>query len=59
MRTFVKKPSQEIKDLCVLAIENQLKQLIEVEGEDAKLAIELKKELNEVHSRYHIYHNYS
>ncbi len=48
MGNLVKKPSSEIKQLCLASIEGQIKELIAHEGEDSPLLILLRKELNEV-----------
>lgn len=43
---FVKKPSAELKERCITAIENQIKSLEDLEGEDS--VKELKTQLREV-----------
>ena len=48
LKNFVKRPTAELKQLCILAYERQMKALIEAEGDEAKLLQELKTELKEV-----------
>ena len=50
LRTFAKMESAELQRLCILAIENQMKALIEAEGEDGcrKLLHNLKQTLGDV-----------
>ena len=43
-------PSSDLKELCIKAYENQMKALIESEGEDVRLLQILKTELKEVDS---------
>ena len=45
-------PSSDLKELCIKAYENQMKALIESEGEDVRLLQILKTELKEVYSFY-------
>lgn len=48
LRNFSQKSSAELKDLCIVAYEEQIKQLIEAEGPNTKLERTLKRELQEV-----------
>lgn len=48
LRNFSKKSSAELKDLCIVAYEEQIKQLVEAEGSNTKLERMLKRELQEV-----------
>lgn len=52
LSNFIKMPSHELKDLCVKAIQNQMKALVEAEGEDVSLLQDLKTELADVCSTY-------
>mmetsp|Transcript_26203 Transcript_26203/g.26446 ORF Transcript_26203/g.26446 Transcript_26203/m.26446 type:complete len:293 (-) Transcript_26203:190-1068(-) len=45
---FANKPAEELKTLCVQAIKEQLRQLIDSEGSGSKLERQLKDELKEV-----------
>jgi len=48
LKNMAKKTSQELKDLCEKALEEQIRQLKEEEGDDTELEVELRKELREV-----------
>jgi hypothetical protein len=48
LRNFSQKSSAELQDLCIVAYEEQIKQLAEAEGANTKLERVLKKELQEV-----------
>ena len=48
LANFMKKPSAEIKSLCVTAFEKQMEALKEAEGDGVKLYRELKADLAEV-----------
>mmetsp|Transcript_906 Transcript_906/g.1972 ORF Transcript_906/g.1972 Transcript_906/m.1972 type:complete len:228 (-) Transcript_906:124-807(-) len=50
LRNFSKKSSAELKDLCIVAYEEQIKQLVEAEGSNTKLERMLKRELQEIKS---------
>jgi hypothetical protein len=45
LRNFSQKSSDELKDLCIVAYEEQIRQLVEAEGPDTKLERTLKREL--------------
>lgn len=48
LRNFVAKSAGELQELCVKAYEEQIRQLIEAEGEDTMLEATLRRELKEV-----------
>jgi hypothetical protein len=48
LKNFAKMPTAELKELCILAYDRQMKALVETEGDEAKLLQELKTELKEV-----------
>lgn len=48
LRNFSQKSSDELKDLCIVAYEEQIRQLVEAEGANTALERTLKKELAEV-----------
>ena len=48
LRNLSQKSSAELKDLCIIAYEEQIRQLVESEGPDTKLERTLKRELAEV-----------
>lgn len=48
LKVMAKKSSQELKELCEKAIEAQIRQLREAEGEETNLEATLRKELREV-----------
>ena len=48
LKNFAKMPATQLKELCVLAYERQMKDLEKTEGADVKLLKELKSELKEV-----------
>lgn len=48
LRNFSQKSSDELKDLCVVAYEEQIRLLVEAEGSNTKLERTLKRELAEV-----------
>jgi hypothetical protein len=47
LSNFIKKPSSELKDLCITALENQIKAVRELEG-DESIIKDLTKDLREV-----------
>ena len=48
LRNFSQKSSAELRDLCIVAYEEQMKQLVAAEGPNTKLERTLKRELQEV-----------
>ena len=48
LKNLSKRHTKDLKEMCVEALSNQLKQLHEFEGEDAPLCLKLKKTLKEV-----------
>lgn len=50
LRNFSKKSSQELKELCIKAYEEQIHQLIDAEGPNTKLERSLRRELQEIKS---------
>jgi hypothetical protein len=50
LANFKKKRAREIRDLCVAAYTEQIRQLVESEGEGTALESSLKKELKEIRS---------
>lgn len=50
LRNLSRKHSKELKDLCITAYTNQMKQLAVYEGEDVKIYRTLRSELNKVKS---------
>ena len=47
-KNLSKKPSEELKNLCIKAIEEQIKELISVEGSGTKLEALLRSELRDI-----------
>lgn len=45
LAVYSKKPSSELKSLCITAIEGQMKALREAEGEDSRLLEDLRSTL--------------
>ena len=48
LSNFSKKSSRELKEMCLLAIQNQMQQLAAAEGDKCKLYSSLRAELAEV-----------
>lgn len=48
LKNLSKRHTKDLKEMCVEALSNQLKQLHEFEGEDAPLSLKIKRTLKEV-----------
>ena len=48
LMNLVRKPSHELKELCLKALKTQMTQLIDIEGEGSKLLRSLRSEVSRV-----------